>query len=208
MPDVYNPLAVQLVMSGTLNGQLYQNTFYVRKQSGDGWLPEQVEEAVGKLALFWELDLAPLLTNQMTMTEFRGRVMTPIGAAQSIQFGSTAGSRTDEPMPNHIAFCVRASTGFAGRAAAGRTFVGGLTMAQVATNSIVLLDANNIIDAFNTGFRSRLINTGTVPMVPVVYSRFAAGGPRPTALLTDITSYGFFDLTVDSQRRRLPGRGR
>jgi hypothetical protein len=41
----------------------------------------------------------------------------------------------------------------------------------------------------------------------VVLSRYTAGAPRAAGVAFAVTRALFTDLTVDSQRRRLPGRG-
>lgn len=208
MAEVFNPFAAKVVMSGRLMGELYQNVLYVRKADNGGWAVADVEELAVKAKAFWEISLSPLLSTSLVINEFRVRAMAPINAVQATEFSSIAGAVASPALPGNVSFCIKANTGFAGRSQSGRVYLGGLTEGMVTENSISAGVADDLLTAFNSGWRARLSETGTVSMFPVVYSRFAAGGPRPTAVLTDIANYTYTDLVVDRASRRLPGRGR
>jgi hypothetical protein len=79
----------------------------------------------------------------------------------------------------------------------------GIRKSQVTLN-VVSADFVAIWDAFYNG----LIGGADIdPWVWVVASRITNGAPRVTGLSQPVTSWLVVDLAVDSQRRRLNGRG-
>lgn len=209
MAQIWNQDAVQVTVEGRLNQQLYINRWYVAKRDRTTpWTQAQVVEAGNKAAAFWELDLLPLLSNTLFINEIRTRVMAPNVALQSILPVVLQGGDVNEPVPNNVALCVTLSTGFAGRAARGRMYLGGIPGQRVVINEITTAYAELVNDAFQAGLISRYANTGTTDMDVVIYSQFEDNQLRDQARLTVVTEAAVRDRTVDSQRRRLPGRGR
>jgi hypothetical protein len=208
MPTVWNPNAVQVTIEGRLLGQQYINRFYVRRQVATiPWTDVHLEEACSKAEAFLNLNLAPLLSSQMVFTEIRARVMAPDLAPQFILPVNIQGGNQTQPLPNNVAACMTLSTGLAGRGGRGRMYVGGITRDAVQNSSFFPNFANTLNAAFQSGLLVRFSETGNTSMRLVIYSQFQNNQPRPQALLTDVTAISMRDNTVDSQRRRLPGRG-
>lgn len=110
----------------------------------------------------------------------------------------------DSPVvPSSVTWTITFRTGNRGRSFRGRNYFIGLTESQVSGNGITSTLANNIISAYET-FMAAVSTDG---WQHVVASRFSGGAPRTTGVTTPVTSYGYFDLYVDSMRRRLTGRG-
>jgi hypothetical protein len=209
MASVWNPDAAQVTLEGRLLGQQYINRFYVRKQGPpSAWTGAQLLEACQKAEAFLSLNLAPLLSNQLTFTEVRARVMVPDVAAQVILPVAVTGGRVAEALPNNVAACMTLSSGFAGRGGRGRMYVGGITGGDVTQSTFNAAFIEDLNDAFQTGLLVRFSETGPdTPMDIVIYSQFLNDAPRSEALLTVVQSIAMRDNIVDSQRRRLPGRG-
>lgn len=208
MAQVFNPLAAQITMEGLLYGQQYINRFYVTRTDGLPWDVASLDEAAQKAESFFGTDLAPLVVTGLQMTEIRARQMAPDIALQVIRPTGLAGTSPEEPSPNAIAACMTLSTGLAGRSARGRLYVGGIPENATNGNQFTALYVAELNNAFQDGLLSRFANTGTVDMQIVVYSQFTGSAERPVALLTPVTAIGMRDNVVDTQRRRLPGRGR
>lgn len=106
-------------------------------------------------------------------------------------------------MPNNVTVAVKWSTGRAGRSYRGRTFHIGLTEDYVTDNQ---LSAGGVA-YLNTVYGDLLDAFDSYPGDLVVASRYHNNAPRVSGITTPIVSYSI-NPVIDSQRRRLPGRGR
>jgi hypothetical protein len=115
------------------------------------------------------------------------------------------GTNTSDPLPNHVALCVSFRTNGRGRSARGRNYVSGFGEDAASGNTFSGTIANPIAQGY-----AALINSATYTLdwEWVVYSRYENGDPRTEALIAPVDNVVLTDLVVDSQRRRLPGRGR
>lgn len=116
----------------------------------------------------------------------------------------TAGARLAAALPSSVAFCVKHSSALTGRSARGRSYLAGLCEDRVAQNVVEPAVITAALDTFNE------IRTGAVALgfQFVIVSRVAGGVQRPVGLRYAVTNSTTYDNTVDSQRRRLTGRGR
>ena len=107
-------------------------------------------------------------------------------------------------LPNNVALCVSLRSGLTGRSARGRWYWCGLTESQVAASAVDGGVVTSIVAAMDA-----LISTiASLSSNVVIVSYESNGIPRPGGpvkfIVTDALAV---DNTVDSQRRRLPGRG-
>lgn len=104
--------------------------------------------------------------------------------------------------PGNAALVVTFRTGLAGRSFRGRNYIGGLPL--------VMDDPNHFTDAFAAALQAAYATLPTVldtlTLTHVVASRWINGVLRTTGAATPVTGYTVNDQ-VDSQRRRLAGRG-
>jgi hypothetical protein len=106
-------------------------------------------------------------------------------------------------LPGGSALVMTHRTALRGRNYRGRTYASGLTTTSTATaNSVTLTALTNLANAFFAliGLLSAVNDTW------VVLSKFFAKNPRSAAVATPITAVSA-DQYLDSQRRRLTGRG-
>jgi hypothetical protein len=116
-----------------------------------------------------------------------------------------AGLLAGDSLPNNVSIAVSLRSGLTGRSARGRWFWYGITEGQVDANTMNVA-AISIIDAAITNLREDIIGLG---FQWVIVSYVANGAPRPGGpVYFIVTTITIVDSTVDSQRRRLPGRGR
>jgi hypothetical protein len=199
------PLCVGVEMRMLLDSQHIENTFAVSK--GIGWIPADVPVLFNELLLWWTVDLAPSLTQSITLQEVQ---ITDLSSATGFAFTipapvpKPAGGRVGTPLPNNVAGCITLRTAKRGRSFRGRNYVPGLVVNDVTNNTIAAARITALETAYNS-LITRMVGLGAGL---VVISRFTAGAPRVTGVATVVTAAGFTDATVDSQRRRLPGRGR
>lgn len=109
------------------------------------------------------------------------------------------GTATGAVMPTNIAAVVSHRTGLRGRSYRGRTYMPGLTEAQVTYDQLESAYQVDLLAAF----AAIASYTNPVGWYHVVVSKYTEGAPRTTAVATPVTSY-YVDDRVDTQRRRLP----
>lgn len=107
-------------------------------------------------------------------------------------------------LPNNVAYCLTKRTGVRGRSFRGRMYVPGIPNDVLDTPSTVSVAFQTSMVAAAAGLLADMV-TGGFP--PVVVSWVNAGAQRTEGVATPIISLGPSDLVLDSQRRRLPGRG-
>lgn len=113
------------------------------------------------------------------------------------------GTNANGAMPNNVTVVVKWITEQRGRSFRGRTYHIGLTEDVVTLNSVTTAAVTALVTAYTA-----LMNLTMTPQPEmVVVSRFTNNAPRATGIFTNIVGLSI-DPTVDSQRRRLPGRGR
>lgn len=115
----------------------------------------------------------------------------------------SAGSVDSPPAPLNVSFCVSHRTAQRGRSFRGRTYIGGLAYNVIQSQQLAAGNAGTILAAFQL-MRDAAAAAGA-PFV--IVSRYSGNLPRAVGVSTPVTSILLQDTIVDSQRRRLPGRG-
>jgi len=198
-PDV---CLAELVMQ--LDGQVVENTLYFEASAG---LDVGLMATLGAALVTWWTDfIAPGVSDDLLLT---GVNLTDLSTATSPGVfvpvvPAVPGEGTSPAEPNNVALCVSFRTAFRGRSARGRNYVVGLQQSQV-TNSHVNAGVG---DFFITAYQ-QLQGAGdfVAGLEWGVLSRFSGGDPRTSGLFRPIIAVTVVDNTLDSQRRRLPGRG-
>jgi len=106
-------------------------------------------------------------------------------------------------MPGGTTFCLSLRTGFVGRARRGRIYTIGMNEGQ-QSGGVVTSGYRN---AWITNIQQLMLAVGTTNWELVVVSFMLNGLPRDEPLVTPVTTVLAVDDFVDSQRRRLQGRG-
>lgn len=114
-----------------------------------------------------------------------------------------SGNDADTIMPNNVTVAVKWLTGRTGRSYRGRTYHLGLRNGQVVGNTIVPVHLTWLLNSYTELVVANLTSNDAGM---VVASRYENKTPRTTGLVTLVTNVSV-DPTIDSQRRRLPGRG-
>lgn len=179
------------------------NTFHF-KRSGS-WGASELEDLVGAVAAAWVASVMPSLSANMALRRIESRGLRSDGdvAVEFVFSPVVSGGRGGDSLPGSIAFAVTHLTGLAGRSYRGRTFFGGLAEADVSGD---LLDAGRA-DALRNGLESVRQQASAQGWTMVVVSRTNNRTPRAQGLTIPVTGFRWRDRIVDSQRRRLTGRG-
>lgn len=204
MPYVPVPDTLQAELRFTWAGQQVENTLYFTGSAGV--TPSLATDLGDALIGWWTGQFAPIMSNTLTLVEV---FLTDLTTNTSFTVSDTSGlpvtgASTTDSEPNNVSLCVSFRTVQRGRSGRGRNYVPGLTEAQVNGN---VVGATTISDI--TGAYSILLGAGSfvAGLQWVVVSRFHNGVERTTGLAIPITTVLVVDNIVDSQRRRLPGRG-
>lgn len=197
------PNTAQLELIGTLDGQRIQNVLHYVKATP--WNASQLQQLCASGVNKWNVHIKPLvaaafslvLTRATDLSSQTGEVVTySTGLPLSGQVGIA-------PVPNNVALVFTKRTALRGRSYRGRIYHAGLTTSQVTNNTVVVGAVNNLLTAW-TQFMALSI-TDDEPLLCVV-SRHNNGQARVTGVATLVTNLTT-DGQLDSQRRRLPGRG-
>lgn len=187
-----------------LHSQRIENTLYfkfggaVSQSDLDGltaaistWVTSKyLQMLTSSQSLVYVENYATLLT---TATGYTSTNTTGTGAT-----GQTAGAG----LPGSVCLAVSFRTAERGRSGRGRNYVSGWATGAVSGNQFTSASAGYAVATYQD-----LITSPITGWTWVVVSRFTAGAPRVNGVTLPITNVVVTDLNVDSQRRRLTGRG-
>lgn len=198
------PNVAMVEIRGSVDSQDVENTLYFEKAGTivDGdlaniagntrtWVTDEWLQAVGSAWQGREL----VVTDLTTATS--GQV--------SVSLSGETGVIEEAIMPNNVTACVSFRTAFRGRSFRGRNYMPAIPISAVT-------GLNELTTGYMNNVANRYANLIANPILPswswVVVSRFTNNAPRTSGIGTPVVSVIFADNTVDSMRRRLPGRGR
>ncbi len=185
-------------------GQKIENTLYFRKLGGSS-----VAQAIGlmnDLLVWWTTLLSNYLSEDISLRELNVTDLSSVSGYSVSQAAPTpnpTGQIVAAGLPGNVALCASFRTPNRGRSFRGRNYVAGLAETNVIGNTVDSSIVAGVLGSYQ-GIPSSIV---TSAWDWVVVSRFNAGAPRVAGIATDITSVVIVDDFVDSQRRRLTGRG-
>lgn len=187
----------------TQDGQQIANVFHVE---ADAPLTVGDLNNIGATFVEWYDAFRAVVANQVTLREIDIRDLTT-SSGLGILYNTglpLVGLLASPALPNHVTVAIKWGTGLTGRSFRGRTYHIGLTEGQVVNSEVDSAFAPPILSGYNA--LPALMTTNGYTLV--VASRFANNAPRVTGVTTPILNASYADTVVDSQRKRLPGRGR
>ena len=203
MGFVANPLVAEIGLQYLVNGQKCANVFHVLKGSN---INEADLNVISALFVDWWTDnLRTLFMSNVTLSSIIAKSMAS-QYAPAIEFSGTlplsGNGDQGSPLPNNVTIAIKWSTGLRGRSYRGRTYHPALYENMVDANTMHSVSAAQIVAAYYALIGAVAAETFDL----CVYSRFSGNVERTYGVPTVITNASM-DPTVDSQRRRLPGRG-
>ena len=205
MPFIPVPDTVAIDVIYDWDGQIVENTLYYKKTSPTDI---EIENQVDVVTAYIRDTIMPLLTELISLVRVVGTLLDAVDAF-------TVTNTTDLPkegeilegtaksFPGNVTLAVSFRTAAAGRSGRGRNYVPGLVDLRDGNSLLDDVYAGQIVDAWS-GLRTLGSEDG---WNQVVVSRFSGGAPRVTGVTNVVNSILIVDRTLDSQRRRLPGRG-
>lgn len=195
---------VEVELFQRLHGQRVENTLYFRLVGGFG--AAEVVDLWNHLLTWWTSDFSVPLSADLTLT---GGKITDLSTDTSPAYVYTAptpnpaGGSSNPALPGNVSIVASFRTSGRGRSSRGRNYVAGLTEPSVTGNT---LDAATIA-SLQTSYSHIAGLAFDNPWEWGVFSRIHLGAPRVAGVFQLITSTVIVDPYVDSQRRRLTGRG-
>lgn len=206
MPLPFVPNGMEAVVVGTWDGQLTNNTLWFIGPTNPPTFLE-VATLANDLLSWYVTSMIPNLNEAFTLNKVRaksfGAADGPVADAFAVD---VVGANTGEAVPNNVDPCITFRSATGGRSGHGRNYIPAMGNSDVNGNMLDAVTAGNIITAYN-----QIIDGGGAELHGLVWSIVSyrtAGAVRPVPFSFPVTQVGFTDLIVDSQRRRLPGRGR
>lgn len=155
---------------------------------------------------WWDTDLKVLQPNTVSLVKIKWTIMendNDPGGEWTTQLPEV-GTYNSPALPNNVTVAVRLVTPFRGRSYRGRIYHVGLTEGVVTGNTVSQTYLDSLIAAYGDMVS---LTTDVGPAILGVASRFHNGVERSLGVITPVVSI-FVDPIVDSQRRRLPNRGK
>jgi len=205
MPFVPVPATVKVSLFYTMDNQQCMNRIHV---STSPTLPSAGDCATiaAAVAGWWLGNVQPLVSNTLSLRAVEAvSIAEPNGPQAVFSAGlPVIGAKVQDPLPNSTALAVSLRSGLTGRSARGRWFWLGFTEDQIAGNVVNAGVATSIVAAMDN-----LLSTITgLSAFPAIVSYIANGVPRPGGPVKFFINDALVvDTIVDTQRRRLPGRG-
>lgn len=202
MPTYDVPGLMRLEMHFKQDNQNVMNTYWMRSNLNITSTVQE-QELAGTFVNWWADFIKPLVSSSLSLYEVVVKELRPDGIAiLYTEDLPMSGDKSEGALPNNVTLAVHWGTGHVGRSRHGRTFHLGLCEDQVVANTCtVAADIQAAYDALRTALDNITLNVEFD-----VVSFVSAGAWRTEPLLTPISGVAV-ESTIDSMRRRLPGRG-
>lgn len=210
MPFVPVPSTAEIEIQMALDSQHIENTLYVSR-TDLAFDVTDLEEIANAVVSWWQTECRPLYSDQVRLDAVKVTSLESSTAPvweQPVSLNNT-GTLTSAALPNNVCFTLTILTSQRGRSFRGRNYIGGLTEALVTANAVGGTHIQNWITAY-TQLKSDIDALNRFLVVVSRFSGVDGNGkpiPREEGIATIVTGFRVFDDIVDSQRRRLPGRG-
>lgn len=201
------PLTARVAMLFRQNGQRVENVYHVLYTATP--TDADLGTACDVFKDWWDTNVKAGASEQLSLIEVDATNIEDEGGNTVILTEGLpiAGTNAGEPMPNNVTVAIKWTTGFGGRSKRGRTYHLGLVRTELQDNDPNLLE-DTMVDALTDQYNQLIedVATNTAGQLAVCSYRFN-NAPRTSAVVTPILAASLVDNVVDSQRRRLPGRG-
>lgn len=184
-------------------GQRVENVYHVSKISE--WSVESLTEVAGIFVDWWGTNMQPITSNAVTFSKVVAKDLTTSTAPAIEYVGGlplTGGYSSTPCLPLNVTCAVSFGTALRGRSYRGRIYHIGLGTAYVSGNQLGSGTQGSLLAGYAALVDA--VSVGTYALV--VLSKYSSKAPRSEGIGTPIISVSI-DINLDSQRRRLTGRG-
>jgi len=152
---------------------------------------------------WFETEMAPLLSVDITTVAIGLRDLTDVDSFVYERSMTIPGEVSGITVSNNVTTVVTFETGLAGRSFRGRNYIPGINQSNL-TNSVTVGAAWTAL--LLVAYNNLSTYVGGGGWSHCVVSRYSNGAARDPGIATEIIGYSS-DGFIDSQRRRLAGRG-
>lgn len=185
-------------------GSRMENVLHVRKDGG--WTLTDLEELAAAAVTAWGDTLAQVMSDDLVLDKVVAvNIADPSGPGTELASLAIPGEAAGFGAPGNVTLATKFGTGLIGRSNRGRAFLAGVPVNALNGNSVGSTYQGNVNGAwinFFTAIEAAIVGT----LEHVIVSYCGGGIWRSTAQVTPVTTYST-DANIDSQRRRLAGRG-
>jgi hypothetical protein len=204
MPFIPLPNGIKVCFRYVVDGQQVCNVFY-------GTTTEDIDMTFldglgGALVTWWTTYMKPNLPPDCALQAIELTDAEEIGGV-GIEYVAglpSAGTFGSNGLPNNVTYAIKLASGHIGRSYNGRTYWPAVAFESKS-------GVNRVTSDFRTAATlaiSELINAFVDASAQLVVASFHhAGAPRTEGVATPVAGAVTTDDILDSQRRRLPGRG-
>lgn len=205
------PLTAKIVVKAMLSGQQCHSIFYAKADQGE-WNAASLEDLADAVIAAWQQNMLALVGANYSFESVEARDMSS-SAGEVVEVavtGQKLGTATSggAVLPNNVNLSIKKLSTVGGRTGRGRIFwpitLSGMLDASGQTVNAAFADSvcQNLRDVKD------FIETTLLGQVLVGFaSLYFEGLPRIEGIFREVVDFVCPDKTLDSQRRRLPGRG-
>lgn len=201
MPFVPVPSTAMVELFFRWDNQRVENTLYFRQAEAYG--EAELTTLANEVIAWATAEYLTLISNQVTLIGVKATSLESDTAPAIEVSANVVGAAPSPALPNNNSLAVKFLTAGRGRSSRGRNYWVGLTENDVANNTVHPAVVAAIIAAYQALLDPPTITEGAWSVV----SRFQNGVERNPGIAQLVTGVQVTDAIVDSQRRRLPGRG-
>jgi hypothetical protein len=204
MPFQPAPGVAKVTLTFNQGDQIAQNIFHVK--TTEEWGAEFLENLVGVFYTWYQNNLQATQSVDVTLTTIEARDLTTEFAGYNSMTLTTdnTGAIANPVLPYNSTAAVKWTTGLTGRSTRGRTYHVGLSESSATGGELTSAARVALLDAYEQLIED--VSTAEIAWSLAVLSRVQDGVPLANAIAYDILDVAC-DFALDSQRRRLPGRG-
>jgi hypothetical protein len=203
MPALVVPNTVQVRLIWRAGGVQYAvNVIHFRNQGAVAVNQTLANQLATEVATAWGLAVGAsgLINSSTAIDQVRVRDINSANQPEfTAQVTGANGNGTSEILPRQVALVVTLRTALAGRSYRGRVYVPGFAEAANDSTGRAVIAAQGIAEGLVNNIRSGFAGRGL--LMGVVSTR-ANKAPRPTNIITDVTTAATRDGVWDNQRRR------
>lgn len=201
MPFIPVDKAIEGILVYNLFGQRCINTLWFKCATNPTL--QDLQDTLTVLKTFWS-QLRTASSNELSIEQVEAHDRTAQVGLFLVDTNiiSPSGGQPLPSSPGNVSLTMRFNTGYGGRSARGRNYCLGIPSQWVANNEVGAPYNPAVLSYYN----AIITEAGNVGLTWCVASRYHNHAPRPLGVMTPITGVAT-DWVVDSQRRRLTGRG-
>jgi len=195
-----NPNIARVTVQYTRDTRQFENVFHLYRSSGWGYA--NLIAALTAAKNLWSTYFIPCIPGTITLTNFHGVVYDPDGAPWVADVPVTTGNVGTRPgvsEAGNVTMAISERAQYAGPAYRGRIYLPALSESDVSTLDNVGSGLIGVLATFAFQWLSVFADATANGKLTIFHRNDNLHSPVATIILENI---------VDSQRRRLPGRGR